>query len=103
MRMLKLVALSTVLATGVFGLTLIASSAYAEDSYWQGAPNATGPDAAEQGEGAPTTIGPSESSRWRADITNIDSRSGSDSSSTTGNGYGLGPGTNGPSSIDNGK
>lgn len=91
MRMLKVVALSTAVATGVFGLTALASSAYA-----QGTPTAT--DATPQGDwqGAPT------SNRWRADTT-MGPRSGWGSSSVRRSGYGLGPGSNGPSSINNGQ
>jgi hypothetical protein len=99
MRMLNAVALSTIVATGVFGLTALASSAYAQEPFWQGAPHATGPDAAQHRnwQRAPT------SSRWRADTSGMGRAWGSDSSSSTESGYGLGPGTNGPSSINNGQ
>jgi len=93
MRVLKVVALSTVVATGVFGLTAFASSAYAQEPFWQGAPNGTGPDEAYQ----------SGWRSWRADTTRMAPRWDGNSSSAKLSGYGLGPGSNGPSSIDNGK
>jgi hypothetical protein len=59
MRMLKIVALSSGIAAGMFGLTALASTAYAQAPYWQGAPNATGPDASNDSYGSGPTFAPS--------------------------------------------
>jgi len=88
MRMLKVASLATVVAIEAFGLSALSPSAYAQESYWQGAPNASGPDAQKQSYG------------WRAD-TSMGASSGL--RIHRGTGYALGPGSNGPSSINNGK
>jgi len=65
MRMLKVVALSSGIAAGMFGLAALASPAYAQ--YWQGAPNATGPDASKDVYGSAPTFAPSAPSyQWES-------------------------------------
>ena len=62
--MLKVVALSTAVAAGMFGLTALASTAYAQ-SYWQGAPRSTGPDASTDIYGSGPAFAPSTPSyQW---------------------------------------
>ena len=65
----------------VIGLTALAPSADAQEAYWQGAPNAIGPDNVQHrnAPGAATTGG------WRADISNAGPRYGWGASPVTTN------------------